>query len=1109
MNHLNLSNLKQVCFTLFLIICGPSLAEAAIEIGNVINPNPGAADGLISVRLSGRASPFTIRLDGPVSYSESNADEPLHTFEGLSSGNYTITVTDKQGCMTVLSYDLEEFICDIVFNITNIKHASYCSDNIACGDQKIEGCTRDGYIEFDVMSSNNYEVYINQEYMGDNITEIDNLGSDDYLLEIVNKSSSDCRQSKSFQILFCTQFEYVDNEVLVSTNGSSSRNLGNCQETEGNVGSQFLDIETLKVEGATGGICNGELVFEVQSNLGSHITYIKNSQDERWYGVTSLSNLCPDNYCLVVDDGCMNKQVCRRIGDCEENPVVLNPQKSNPCVGTSKGQIYLNVESGFAPYTFNWNNGSTEQDLENIPAGIYAVTVTDYKGCQASTEIVLEEEPMTMTVEIDVKPFTEYSSVGEIVITANGPEEVYSLFVDGFEYFPLQNGVTKILEFEESKSYLIEVFSSTGCGYEEEVLLTDCQNNDFDKLEIEVFRSDDKICNGGSQLIDVVISGGSPPYRIDAATLSQSFGADPIFEETKTVFENGIISSVFSIPVGRTDVRITDACGSIVSEGITICGGNCFVYSEVKSSDEIEYFVTDFLKFKVARGCFSDGCIAISGCSRVIVEFQEGAEDNYRLTNRLEFLKIIWPDGRTTGVEIDALSGGGSIRRLKFVGTNGFLPPAPGEYTIKVEWTPEYEAKCTMEFDVQFLDGGIPTIGFFNNGDFNFFQHEPYKSSYIGTFTCESCLPSSTAAYVNDANQCRSDNIGPSIEFFRYQPANINNPCNGGGIIQTYAYVNGEIELTTIPVPPNIAIDGLVSRFLVGGEVQGVDAPNDICTFGGRCLFEAIDIFGVELDKPIGVGWCESQGVYVPPPGLDDPPTDDSGEDDSDVGDVIDEEEDCISTIVRADDDNCDMNTYCIRADGSEILLSWEDGPNVTICRFETRSGNCTSLRGRCNCQPEVTNGQEFVRIEDPTLCNDMSIPTCTEYHAANNCQGPNGQGTGGTGGGFTGENPNENSRYITASDEKFPITRKIYPNPFTHEVNISLTSEINKELIFSISDVYGVIIYEDYREVVQGHNTFTFTQLANYPNGIYYIAVYDDLTGEIEVKKVVKASFN
>src|SRR5690606_9614774 len=55
------------------------------------------------------------------------------------------------------------------------------------------------------------------------------------------------------------------------------------------------------------------------------------------------------------------------------------------CYAESTGSIDVsNVSGGVSPYTYLWSNSATTQDLVNIPAGTYSVTVSDANGCSVS-----------------------------------------------------------------------------------------------------------------------------------------------------------------------------------------------------------------------------------------------------------------------------------------------------------------------------------------------------------------------------------------------------------------------------------------------------------------------------------------------------------------------------------------------------------------------------------------------------------------------------------------------------------------------------------------------------------------------------------------------------
>ncbi|MEM7293211.1 MAG: adhesin, partial [Pseudomonadota bacterium] len=47
------------------------------------------------------------------------------------------------------------------------------------------------------------------------------------------------------------------------------------------------------------------------------------------------------------------------------------------CNGEANGRIDLIISNGAPPLIINWSNGASTEDLTNLPAGTYTVTVTD------------------------------------------------------------------------------------------------------------------------------------------------------------------------------------------------------------------------------------------------------------------------------------------------------------------------------------------------------------------------------------------------------------------------------------------------------------------------------------------------------------------------------------------------------------------------------------------------------------------------------------------------------------------------------------------------------------------------------------------------------------
>ncbi len=75
--------------------------------------------------------------------------------------------------------------------------------------------------------------------------------------------------------------------------------------------------------------------------------------------------------------------------------LTVNIQMMAPAVCTyATGSLQANASGGTPPYTYLWNNGSTEAGIGPVVAGTYSVTVTDAMSATATDEWTLTQDPM-------------------------------------------------------------------------------------------------------------------------------------------------------------------------------------------------------------------------------------------------------------------------------------------------------------------------------------------------------------------------------------------------------------------------------------------------------------------------------------------------------------------------------------------------------------------------------------------------------------------------------------------------------------------------------------------------------------------------------------------
>jgi ELWxxDGT repeat protein len=85
-----------------------------------------------------------------------------------------------------------------------------------------------------------------------------------------------------------------------------------------------------------------------------------------------------DRLYFVADDGIHGQEVWS-IGNCFT--LVLNTLPDT--IGAQTGEIQAIVQGGTEPFSYQWSNGATTQNISGVSSGYYEVKVTDATGCEA------------------------------------------------------------------------------------------------------------------------------------------------------------------------------------------------------------------------------------------------------------------------------------------------------------------------------------------------------------------------------------------------------------------------------------------------------------------------------------------------------------------------------------------------------------------------------------------------------------------------------------------------------------------------------------------------------------------------------------------------------
>lgn len=225
--------------------------------------------------------------------------------------------------------------------------------------------------------------------------------------------------------------------------------------------------------------------------------------------------------------------------------LISSTTTSVTCNGLSDGTIDLTVSNGTTSYSYNWSNGATTEDISNLAAGAYSVTVTDGNNCEAVESNIGITEPNEINITI--------SSTSELCNSNNGTANASAMGGTGAYSYSWSTGAnTASINSLNAGIYSVTVTDINGCINSESVTI---ENIDGPNVTLT---STDAVCNNGGSAT-VTASGGETPYNYNWSNGGNSSTISNLSSNTYsvTVSDANNCATVQSISIGNINNTIS------------------------------------------------------------------------------------------------------------------------------------------------------------------------------------------------------------------------------------------------------------------------------------------------------------------------------------------------------------------------------------------------------------------------------------------------------------------------------------------------------------------------------------------------------------------------
>ena len=260
------------------------------------------------------------------------------------------------------------------------------------------------------------------------------------------------------------QSQSVFNNLTAGTYYIIVRNAANC--TDLFVISLSSPAELMAQSFVTDAYCgnnNGSANIIAQGGTGSYSYLWSNGLT-----TSTLNNAPHGNYSVTVTD----QQLCSTSLEITVNnntpfETSISEVVNAACYGDHNGSVTIEA-IGTGPFFYNWSNGVTTANNNNLAGGNYSVTISDNLGC-SNTEWVTIIEPNEIIVSDSISHVSYAgASNGEIYLSVSGGLLPYSII---WATQPSQNG--HVASNLHAGMYSVIVTDNNGCSYSNSYTVND------------------------------------------------------------------------------------------------------------------------------------------------------------------------------------------------------------------------------------------------------------------------------------------------------------------------------------------------------------------------------------------------------------------------------------------------------------------------------------------------------------------------------------------------------------------------------------------------------------------------------------------------------------